>query len=306
VRLPDAFTEFEYSKDHSPTSRRWYASRLGAFIVWAEGQGTTDIEAVTAPLVRRYLDYRRNAISATGKPIDSHTLHGHARAIKALLHWAVREDLLDEKVPRRIEMPRKEVKVLTIFTERQLDLLFAAAEQGDSPAHVARDKALLALLIDTGARASELCSLRMEDVHFTPDEAWILVHGKGRKQRELGLGKRARQLLYRYVHRYRRAAKDMPYLFVAKGGVYLHPAGLDRVLYRLRDRAGAEHFKGVSVACHRFRHHYAVTYLEQGGDIYKLSRLLGHSSVQTTEGYLKAYKAREARKGASILDRMTR
>jgi site-specific recombinase XerD len=42
------------------------------------------------------------------------------------------------------------------------------------------------------------------------------VHGKGRKQRELGIGKRARQLLYRYVHRYRRATNEMPNIFVAK------------------------------------------------------------------------------------------
>lgn len=306
VRLRDAFTEFEYAKDHSAESRRWYTSRLGAFITWANGQGIHNIEEVTAPLVRRYLDYRRTTPSALGKPLDSHTLHGHARAIKALLHWAVREDLLDEKVPSRIEMPRKEAKVLAVFTERHLDLLFAACEQGDSPAFVARDKAMLALLIDTGARAAELCALRLEDVHFTPDEAWLLVHGKGRKQRELGLGKHARQLFYRYIHRARRAPKEMPFVFVAKGGGPMHPEGLERVIYRLRDKAGRQHFQGVRVSCHTFRHHYAVSYLEHGGDIYKLSRLLGHASVQTTEGYLKAYRAREARKGASVLDKLAR
>jgi site-specific recombinase XerD len=135
--LQDAFTEFEYAKDHSVETRRWYTARLGHFMTWANGQGIHHIREISAPLVRRYLDYRRTTPSAKGKPLDSHTLHGHVRTIKALLHWAVREDLLDERVPRRIEMPRKEVKVLTIFTECHLDLLFAAAEGGDSPARVA-------------------------------------------------------------------------------------------------------------------------------------------------------------------------
>jgi integrase/recombinase XerD len=67
---------------------------------------------------------------------------------------------------------------------------------------------------------------------------------------------------------------------------------------------GAEHVAGVRVSAHTLRHTFAVTYLAGGGDLYKLSRLLGHTSVTTTEGYLRAFRARDARRGRSVFDRM--
>jgi site-specific recombinase XerD len=303
MQLHAVLIELSYAKDWTEQSRKWFTSRLNAFISWANDQGVTEIESINAPLVRRYIDYRRTAISKTGKPLSSHTLNGHVRAIKDMLSWAAQEDLLDEKVVKRIALPKKDKKVIPVFTEKQIDLLFAACERGETAEYIARDKAILALLIDTGIRANELCTLTKDRVYFADGDAWILVNGKGRKQREVGLGKRARQLLHRYIHRYRHARRDMAYVFIAKGGEALTPEGLDRLLYRLRDRAGRENFQGIRVSAHTFRHHHAVSYLQNGGDLFKLSRLLGHSTVSTTGGYLEAFNSRDARKGSeSVLD----
>jgi site-specific recombinase XerD len=115
MELAAALTELAYAKDWSPSSRRWFTSRLGAFFSWAEDQGITELERVTAPLVRRYVDERRTSTSRTGKPLDSHTLNGHVRAIRALLHWAVAEGIVDANVPKRIALPRKEAKILAIL-----------------------------------------------------------------------------------------------------------------------------------------------------------------------------------------------
>lgn len=303
MHLQAALTEFEYSKDHTPSSWAWYGSRLGAFVSWATAQGCTDIETLTAPLIRRYIDERRTTpTQRDGHPLSSHTLHGHVRAIRALLNWASREDLLDERVVRRVALPKREQKVLAIFTPRQIDLLFRACEASETPEYVVRDKALLAVLLDTGVRAAEACDLTIDRARFNPDEAYLLVNGKGRKQREVSLGSKSRQLLHKYIHRARPHTTEQR-VFLAKGGAPLTPEGLDRLLYRLRDRAGAEHFAGVRVSCHTLRHTYAVRSLEAGADVYRLSRLMGHSSVAVTEGYLKAFTCRQGRQGAvSVLD----
>jgi site-specific recombinase XerD len=301
MQLAATFTEFAYSKDWSPSSRRWYACRLGAFNEWLTGEGITEVEGITAPLVRRYIEYKRHAPSQRyGKTLDSHTLHGHVRAIRALLNWAVKEELLSEKVVRRIELPKREQKLLAIFSPQHLDNLFAVCDRGETPEYVARDRAILAVLVDTGLRAAELCGLTLERVVFSQDDAYLILHGKGRKQREVGLGKKARQALHRYIHRYRPRTQDA-HVFVGKGGAPLTTEGLDRLLYRLRDRAGIE---GVRVSAHTFRHTFAVRYLEAGGDIYRLARIMGHSTVVVTEGYLKAFNARAARQGSSVLDAM--
>jgi site-specific recombinase XerD len=256
--------------------------------------------------VRRYIEERRTAPAKSGQPLDSHTLHGHVRAIRAWLHWAAAEELLDDKVAKRIALPKREQKVLAVLTSEQVTRLFRAAEAGESAALVARDKALLAVLFDCGIRAGELCTLSLDAVHFTADDAYLLVKGKGRKQREVPLGSKSRGLLHRYIHR-ARPRSEHALVFVAKGGGALTPEGLDRLLYRLRDRAGVEHFTGVRVNAHRCRHTYAVRSLEAGMDVYQLSRLMGHSSVAVTEGYLKAYTSRQARRHAvSVLDGLRR
>jgi integrase/recombinase XerD len=185
-------------------------------------------------LVRRYLAYLQERPSATGKPLDSHTVNGHIRIIRTLLFWAANEELIDENIPRRIKPPRKEKKVVRVLTAQQIDLLFEAAKRTSAPL---RDTALLYLLLDTGCRASELCGLLVDNVIFESERAYIIVYGKGRKQRPIRLGKKARLALARYLHRERKAAESEPHVFMGERGP-LSAEGLERLLYRLRDAAG--------------------------------------------------------------------
>jgi integrase/recombinase XerD len=303
MQLRAAFVEFSLSKDWTPSSQDWFSDRLRAFFDWCASQDVADIEGITAPLVRRFIEYRRTVKRRDGQPISSHTIHGDVRCIKSFLNWAAREDLIDEKVVKRIDLPKRDQKVIAVFTPKQIELLFASCELGETAEQIARDKAILALLIDTGIRANELCTLTKDHVYFSDGDAWLMVDGKGRKQREVGMGKRSRQLLHRYIYRFRQAPHDMPYVFIAKKGTPLTTFGLDQMLYRLRDKAGREHFKGVRVSAHSFRHNYAVSYLQNGGEIYRLARLMGHSEIAVTEGYLRAFNQRDARKpGLSVLD----
>ena len=289
MQLEDALLELRYSKDWTPQTTEWYRKRLGAFIRWCQEQGVTTLEAIEPPLVRRYIDYLKTRPARRGEHLDSHTVHGHVRAIRALLFWAASEELIDERIPRRVKLPTKEQKVLKVFNEQQLDMLFK--EAGNTPSPL-RDIALLSILFDTGCRASEICSLTVTDVTFTPETAWLLVHGKGRKQREVALGKKARLALYRYIHRERKS--DDPHVFIGRKGP-LTAEGLDRLLYRLRDRVGAQNFPDISIGAHRWRHSGSIESLIGGMDLYALMRKLGHADIGTTTGYLKALTQQQVR-----------
>jgi integrase/recombinase XerD len=288
--LSDALVELKYTKDWTPKTTRWYYERLGAFFRWCDENKVETLEQVSAPVVRRYIEYLQTRKSQKADSLlDSHTIHGHVRAIRALLFWAANEELIDEKIPRKIKPPRKAQKVLKILEDKQLDLLFAATKKTTTPL---RDMALVSLLLDTGCRASELCGLKLDDVHFDHETVWVLVHGKGRKDRPVGLGKRSGMALHRYIKRER--ASDSPYVFIGKKGP-LTAEGLDRLLYRLRDAAGAHHFTGVSVGAHRWRHTHAVKSLEAGTDVYVLSKQMGHADIAVTSGYLKDVSQRQLR-----------
>ncbi len=294
MHLTDAYTEFLLAHDYQPATRRCYHDRLGRFIRWCAAQTppVTTVAGLSTTLVRRYIDDRKSHPSAaTGKPLDSYTLHSQTRSLLAWLNWLVAEGLLDASVPQRIKAPRREDKVLHVLDKRQIDRLFLAAEA--SPTAV-RDKALLSVLLDTGLRAGELCGLERRDVHLSPDDGYLLVRmGKGRRQREVPLGKKARLALARHLRSHAAEA-----VFPGIGSAPLTPSGVDQILYRLYDKAGRQHYQGLKLGAHLFRHTFAVRFIEAGGDVYKLSRLMGHSQITTTEGYLRAVTARQARHGS--------
>jgi len=294
--LTAALDEWRFAQAaHSPRSIAWNDQKVGAFIAWCTKQDIQSTDQVTASHVHRFL-------ASLPADLSTYTRRGYAQSVKAFLNYCVREDLMSEKLPKRISMPKVTERVIEVFTPDQIKRLFAACEREVQPAMRARDRALLAVLLDTGLRADELCSLTLDRVHFDRDDTYLHVLGKGRRERQVGLGSKSRAELHRYIYRYRDAPSILRYVFVGHKGMRLGPNGLDQMLYRLRDWAGPERFAGVRVSAHTFRHTMAVSYLERGGDVYVLSRLLGHSNITTTELYLKAFRSKSARRGLSVFD----
>jgi site-specific recombinase XerD len=289
MRLDGAVTEFFYSKDFTTDSSRFYQRTLRMFREWAEGQGVTEVGDITTSLLRRYGATLRECISPrTGKRITGVSQHGYMNALRTFLNFCAREEWLDERVPARLEMPKQEKKVLQVPSSQQIQLLFWGLVRSTTSE---RDRAVLCLLLDTGLRVNELCMLKLEDVHFHGNEAWLALHGKGRKDREVPPGKEARLAPHRYIHSSREAPQAERHALLGRHGP-LTQAGIDKMLYVLRDKAEAQHFTGVRVSAHTCRHTYVVLLLEAGGDVYKLSRLSGHGSVAITERYLQVMTGR--------------
>jgi site-specific recombinase XerD len=274
-----------------PRSLEWREQKLSRFVAWCAEQGLRDVESVTLPIVHRFL-------AELPPTLSDFTRNGYARVLKAFLHYCAREDLVPERLAKRIQMPKMPQKVIEVFTPSQIKLLMAAASHEATQVLTHRDQAIMAVLLDTGIRASELCGLTIEQVQFAPGDCYVQVMGKGRKERQVGLGERSRTEVHRWLHRYRTAQPDERRVFLNRNGRPLTRHGLDQLLYRCRDFAGPQHFASVRVSAHTFRHTMACAYLEAGGDLYKLSRLLGHTSVSVTEHYLRAFSARAARQGS--------
>ncbi len=204
---------------------------------------------------------------------------------------------MEQKTRDRIQLPRVDKKVIRTLSRAQFDLLVWATGTEATREMQLRDRAILCLLLDTGLRASELCKLTVADLHLG-DDAYVLVKGKGRKEREIGpLGVECQKNIRRHLR-----GHSYPTVFVSRRHTPLTVSGLDQILYRLEEWAGPEEFIGIRVSAHTFRHSFAVNFMKADGDIYTLSLLLGHTSVSTTQGYLKDFQQREARRGKSVLD----
>lgn len=151
------------------------------FTAWCEGQGLT-LEALRQVHVRRFLDdaaTRNNPY--TGASISTYTLHGYAQVLKGFLNWCAKDDDMQELVnPKalKIEMPRVDFKVIGIFSDGHIARLYAACKREHLPKLVVRDEAIIAVLLHTGIRASELLGLTLDNVHIDRARGYIKVFGK--------------------------------------------------------------------------------------------------------------------------------
>jgi integrase/recombinase XerD len=303
--VKQAIEEYRYAILRlSPKTQRWYLEKLDTFSDWCKQRGII-LETIKAADIRRFLDEQSKRTNPqTGKPLTTYTLHGYARTIKRFLNWCIREEgleqLVSDRLPKRIEMPRIEQKIIQVFTEDHIARLFKACEKEKTAELAVRNRAIISVLLDTGIRASELCGLTLDNVFLSPADSYIKVFGKGKKWRECPLGKEARAAVYRYVTRYRHAPEGEDHVFLSQKNKPLTESGL----YQLIDRLGEwGRVTGVRCCVHDFRHTFSTRYIEAGGDVYNLSRLLGHSSVTVTEGYIKTLQQKAIRSaGISVLD----
>ncbi len=135
---------------------------------------------------------------------------------------------------------------------------------------------ILLLLLDTGLRRGELLGLVLSDLDL--GGRVLLVRGKGGRERRLSFGDAVADALGHFIARWRPAGT----LLTSRLGRALRPAALRRILARGGGRAGIS-----GLHAHRFRHTFALRYLEAGGDVFTLQRLLGHSTLDMVQRYLR-------------------
>jgi site-specific recombinase XerC len=134
-------------------------------------------------------------------------------------------------------------------------------------------------MLDTGLRIDE--TLGIERAKLSLDTMLLVVMGKGAKERQVPFSLEMRKMLYRW----QKADKTGSHLFFpSRSGERLLYRNVFRDVQILCQRAGIS----VHAHPHLFRHQLDATYIRQGGDIYRLSRLLGHTAITTTQLYLRS------------------
>jgi site-specific recombinase XerD len=163
-----------------------------------------------------------------------------------------------------------------------------------------RDRLLLTLMFNTGARVSEILGVRVVDIVLGPTNS-IRLHGKGRKQRTLPLWKNSAQAVRDWLHLNPKLRDESP-LMPGRDG---HPMTRANVAQRLQlavDAASALHpqLKTMSVSPHVVRHSTAMGLLQSGVELCEIALWLGHESPSTTHMYIEADLAMKERSLARL------
>jgi site-specific recombinase XerD len=262
----DLFLAAKAAEGSSPRTVEWYRYVLGR-AVRRLGPGRP-IDGVGAPELRAWLLELRETLSPE-------SVAGFVRGLKAFGNWCAAEELGTAPGLRALRRPRVPRRLIAPFTDAELQRLLALAEP--------RERAIILLLLDTGLRLAEVTPLRVGDLR--PDGT-VRVMGKGSKERIVPIGVTARRAVLRYVAG-RGAARPGDALFVGVRGAPIQRRVLQIAIADLGRRAGV----GTRCSPHTFRHTFARSFLVNGGDVFSLQQILGHTTLDMVRRYVSLTEA---------------
>ncbi len=260
----DEYLDAKVAQQLSKFTLKDYRHTLARF---KEFLGDVPIADIQAREIRGFL--------ATLTGLKKKTVRNYWVALSSLWTWSINEGYVENHVVRKVTPPKPDEKAILPFTREDITALMNIESRLTN-----RNRAIMYVLLDTGIRNNELCTLKLGDL----DGNMILVRkGKGGKERSVPVSMKTLQILLNYITDRERDEDDYsPYLFpsVATKG-RLRIDSLYHLLKKLGIRAGV-----VNVYPHRFRHTFAINYLRNGGDIFTLQKILGHTSLEMTKRYL--------------------
>jgi integrase/recombinase XerD len=272
----------------SPKTTEWYTAFLERFRGFLERSGLpTRVDRIDRDCVRRFILYLKQEARTprTGQPLSAATVQGYVRTLKAFFAWLAREEYVKANPMAKIPIPKAEAKVVATFSEEQIRGLLGLCLASNGSR--VRNTVILLLLLDCGLRVSELVGLELDDVRLS--EGMLKVRrAKGGKERYVPIGSVAQKALWKYIHTSRPepVSKHVTGLLLNAKGQPLTRNGVQQMLRRYGRRAG---ITGTRCSPHTFRHTFAKNYLLNGGDIFSLQQILGHSSLASVRLYLSLF-----------------
>jgi integrase/recombinase XerC len=207
------------------------------------------------------------------------TIRRKLGAVRGLFRFMLREGVVPVNVAKLVRTPKAPQKLPEVMTAEQVNGLIDGVGAGklERP-FPARDRAIFELLYGCGVRVSELAGMNLEDLDRV--ERWILVRGKGRKERQVPLPGKAAEALERYLAD-RPVVREEPAVFLNCRNGRLTIRGIHGIV-----KFYATYLSGdPSIHPHSFRHAYATHLLADGADLRAIQELLGHARLSTTQKY---------------------
>lgn len=189
---------------------------------------------------------------------------------------------LEQDPTELIEAPKLGEHLPMVLTIQEVDAMIAATDPSTCDGQ--RNRAILETLYSCGLRVSELTDLKISNIFET--EHYIMVYGKGRKQRIVPISDSALREIKNYFHfRYELEVKPgyQDHVFLNRFGSALSRMMVFNIVKRYAQEAGVQ----KEISPHTMRHTFATHLLEGGANLRAIQMMLGHEQISTTEIYTK-------------------
>ena len=254
---------------------------LRQFTTFLHKEGITDIENLNLEIIEEYQQEIAFSFTAKGKPLAIGTRCARLCGIKNFTRFLKDHDYLVHDPGAHIKLPRKGKSLpRAIMNEAEVKKLMEAPDIHTNRGF--RNRVILELLYDTGIRRAEIAGIRLSDIDL--DGGFIIVHGKGEKERVVPVSEKVCGLLKNYILAVRPSfisEKDSGWLILNRWGERMGGCSILAVvkrsltLSRLKSR----------VTTHTLRHTCATHMLKNGAPIRHIQEMLGHESLETTQIY---------------------
>lgn len=278
VTAPNHIDDFllygRYLRNWSPKTIRSYRRSLA--VLTRALAGAPDPSRLTNNALSAFVVWmREHGLSPGGANV-------RIRSVNSYLSWLHQDGRIDTRL--RIRLLPKSITVLTTFSDAEVKRIAKFRPTGRVQV---RTWTLVMLLLDTGMRIDEALRLERHRVDF--DGLTLTVRGKGDRERVIPMSPSGRKALYPWASKQRGRL-----VFASHNGEPLQYRNVRRDLIAM---CACADVKGPHVRFHNIRHYFAVSYLRNGGDLYRLSRTLGHSTLTTTQTYLRSMSIEHVQEG---------
>jgi integrase/recombinase XerD len=277
--LADVLKEFLFEikiRNYTPRTQKGYKNNNALFHNWLNNEySITELEEVTHLHVKQYITYLQK------KGRKPTYINGILKTIRAFYEYCVAEGYCSKNICKQVKWVKERKVVINTFTDDEVKVMLNYFKGNDYLS--IRNKCIVAMLVDTGIRNFELCTLKTNNL----GETTIKILGKGDKERYVYIS----PMLKKYMIRYERV-KDMYFknhnlehdnYFLSYRGNPLTTEGVERVV----KLCGQSIDREIRISPHTMRHYFAQAQLQNGLDVYSLSRLLGHENISITKRYLQ-------------------
>jgi site-specific recombinase XerD len=267
-----------WERNLRPSTVKWYRDALKFYLRFYNDQ-LTSLDQITMESLRRYFYQKR---SSGAWSADMHL--NQYRAIKSFLKWCVQNCYLEQNPILKIEKPRLDKKLPKRITSQEASQLLEHVFNENTQYKFARyrNRAVLAVMLYAGLRASEALNLKTNHIDVT-NKIIHVFQGKGAKDRVIPMSRNLHLYLDEYRLERSRLGKTGEHFFTTlRGDRCFTYSGLKRVVEK------AKKATGIRFSPHRLRHTFATLMLEGGCDLFSLQKMMGHSDIKTTTIYLSA------------------
>ena len=289
-KLPECIYYYEVcnrAEGKSPKTISWYSANLKSFRNYLHNRHLPDsLDDIDTKLLREYVLYLLKKTRYENHPytpaktelLSAATVHGHVRTLRAFFNWLVVEGLTENNPANNLKPPKVVRKIVSTLSDEEIGAILSTF--CTSPSDV-RNQTLFMILLDTGLRIGELVNLKMDDVHM--DEGYLKVLGKGKKERIVPIGNNAQKALQRYLFRFRPKPINpvIDNVFLSTRSQPLTENSMKLMFTRLAKRSGV-----CRLHAHLCRHTFATRFLINGGDVFSLQQILGHSTLEMVRHYV--------------------